>query len=705
MTNLQYKIEFFSPWHCGSGMTGGNDADYVPLVDRDGLPFVPGKTVKGLLREAAEALFEPEFVTRIFGVADPRDAGKNFAGAAVWSNAELPDEVRAQILARRQAEHLRVNRYFVKIDANGQAEDKALRRGEFIVPMTLTGTIGEVEDADVDRICECMGFVKRIGLQRSRGFGNCRISLEKKLPAAAATEQIPAQREYFFRCRFLTQVVLNDTGATEGVLDTLEYIPGSNFLGIAAKNYDQFGDQAFLLFHSGKVRFGNAYPLGPAAKMALPCPANWFVPKNSSLAKGPIFSTPEACDEHRKEMQPKQVRGGFFVPGDSPTLLDVSGKSYSLKSAYDSTNQRAENGQLFGYTALPAGLEWAFSLTADADVDETLLKRLAESLLGRKQIGRSRNAQYGSVEISLLKSSPLPAIRPAGKVSSELYYLYAASSLAFVDEWGEPTLLPRMCDLGFPDAAELDMRRSQIRYHQYCPWNGIRKSRDAERLVILPGSVIAVRSETPPNAEVLDRGVGLFLSEGFGQVFCNPEFLFYDRLAETEPVETGTQKSGKAVKEPLLEYLQTRKQEAELIRFVYRKVEEFRQSWHAHRRISASQWGAVRAIAVSQTAYPDMMSALFAKGPDASSEADYVDIIKNNRKSHTRHPGFLRHGVMAKKWGDLADELEKFIKNELIDSKDGLNGMDAGQRGRAACLFVEVLASQMAKEAGRKEKK
>ena len=54
MKDLTIKIEFFSPWHCGSGLSAGADADSLVIKDINGLPFIPGKTIKGLIREAVE---------------------------------------------------------------------------------------------------------------------------------------------------------------------------------------------------------------------------------------------------------------------------------------------------------------------------------------------------------------------------------------------------------------------------------------------------------------------------------------------------------------------------------------------------------------------------------------------------------------------------------------------------------------------------
>ena len=49
---MKYKVEFYSDWHCGSGLSSGSDIDSLVIKDEDGLPFVPGKTLKGQIGRA-----------------------------------------------------------------------------------------------------------------------------------------------------------------------------------------------------------------------------------------------------------------------------------------------------------------------------------------------------------------------------------------------------------------------------------------------------------------------------------------------------------------------------------------------------------------------------------------------------------------------------------------------------------------------------
>ena len=54
MRDLKYEVEFYSIWHCGSGLAGGASKDATVLKDINNLPYIPGKTIKGLVREALE---------------------------------------------------------------------------------------------------------------------------------------------------------------------------------------------------------------------------------------------------------------------------------------------------------------------------------------------------------------------------------------------------------------------------------------------------------------------------------------------------------------------------------------------------------------------------------------------------------------------------------------------------------------------------
>ena len=76
------KIEFHTDWHCGSGLAAGADVDALVVKDENGMPFVPGKTIKGLVREAVSEIrsfkgaTEDEKFVEAFGFFDDKDKKK-----------------------------------------------------------------------------------------------------------------------------------------------------------------------------------------------------------------------------------------------------------------------------------------------------------------------------------------------------------------------------------------------------------------------------------------------------------------------------------------------------------------------------------------------------------------------------------------------------------------------------------------------------
>ena len=98
---MKYKVEFYSDWHCGSGLSSGSDIDSLVIKDEDGLSFVPGKTLKGLLREAAEQICgfrkgnkaNDDFIVKCFGRETDKETENSDAGCCYFSNAELDRDV------------------------------------------------------------------------------------------------------------------------------------------------------------------------------------------------------------------------------------------------------------------------------------------------------------------------------------------------------------------------------------------------------------------------------------------------------------------------------------------------------------------------------------------------------------------------------------------------------------------------------------
>lgn len=185
--DIRYKLEFFSYWHCGSGLSAGADVDLLVVKDENDLPFVPGKTIKGLLREAAEELsrlnphnyVSSDDLAKVFGKAPDAEMAEESMGCAFFSNAEFPREDKVKIIDEKLAQYLydRVNS--TAIDESGIAKEHSLRRMEVALPCILTGEIDGIPGDAESTIVDALRFIKRLGENRNRGLGRCIFTVIK----------------------------------------------------------------------------------------------------------------------------------------------------------------------------------------------------------------------------------------------------------------------------------------------------------------------------------------------------------------------------------------------------------------------------------------------------------------------------------------------------------------------------------------------
>lgn len=510
-------------------------------------------------------------------------------------------------------------------------------------------------------------------------------------------------KELKFQCTLLSDVILNTKSATSGPNQTLDFIPGSNFLGIVASElYPKYAkaspDKAMTLFHSGKVRFGDAHP-SKGNFRGLKVPAAMYYPKLSKPSEELYINHRIPSREANKELalelaskQLKQCRSGFYdfsgtadTPKDSPAAATTAqviktGTNFAIKSAYDRTTRRSKDEQLFGYQSLQKGLDMYFSVEIDDTVanPEEIAKEINKALIGNRRIGRSRTAQYGLVEIKPADYAEVKSQEPLTTPEGKLVTVYADSRLIFLDDYGMSTFQPTAEQLNLNGEVLWD--KSQIRTFRYAPWNFKRQSFDTDRCGIEKGSVIVVRLNNNGADAPLHSGyVGAYNNEGFGRVIYNPSFLDADEngkavwtLSTDDPKDKKPKEKVKTASTPLLEYLLSKKNEdtkrAEIYKIVNKWVTDHSKDFRGEN--FASQWGTIRSIAISSPDFHQLKR----------------DLYENKAK------GYLTHGVAKEKWAERKrlKNFEDFIK-DLEDPGLKFNSSD--------CKYAIVnLAAEMAKK-------
>lgn len=476
-------------------------------------------------------------------------------------------------------------------------------------------------------------------------------------------------KEIFYKVTLLSDVVLNNNMATEGNMSTLDYIPGSNFLGIVAnKLYKDTTDEMYYIFHSSKVRFGDA-TISENNLISYTLPAMYYTDKlKDNLESDPVYldylidRKQPPVNEQCKLIQLKQVRGGYFL-SDYTLLSKKIKKSFTIKSAIDRNTRSSSNGKMFGIESLNKGLEFIFSVQFD---DDKLLKSVSDALIGNHRLGKSKNAEFGQINIERID---LAIQQTETFEMNNKVLVYAQSNLCFIDEFGMPTFRPTSEQLGIENG-KVDYLRSQIRTHCYSTWNFKRNTTNTQRNCITKGSVFVIEG----GKKSIDKAVvGIYQTEGLGRVIYNPLFLQGDDKAKINfnfkelknNIEGNevTPKTSTVLTSFLSSKLNEKKTEKEISEAIQNLVYSDSVEIKNLKKISSSQWGGIRAYATKIKDYETLEKQLFDE-----------------------KIGYLTHGVADEKyWGkNRGRNFNAFYKI----FKDNHKGTQ----------FIAKFAAEMAKE-------
>lgn len=484
----------------------------------------------------------------------------------------------------------------------------------------------------------------------------------------------------YFKCTLVSDIVLNSKLATEGNMTTLDFIPGSNFLGIAAKHlYGKVtSEEAFQLFHSGDVKFGDGKTATRQNEITYAVPFAFFQDKlKSKLDQDPVYlhhlikNDNHPKDDKGTPLQLQQSRAGY-ISAKGNFVKEIQ-KKFSLKSAYDRDSRTSKTGNMFGFEALPAGESFIFSIQSQS---EDLLEKVEKVILGTQSLGKSKTAEFGQVTI---EKFPVQDEIKSFDTNGEFVLVYAESNLCFFDPIGQPTFQPTVNDLGL-ETGEIDWGKSQVRIYSYSPWNGQRKTTSTQRHCILKGSVFYVKEATFSSTS---KYVGNYQAEGLGKVLYNPVFLKEKEYStevdlkiiadktDTDPFKTGT------LATPLSIFLNKKRLDRQVELRTSQEVQKYvhpedPNTFKSLKSVSASQWGNIRSIASRAKDIKELKYKLY-EGKDA----------------------YLTHGVAFEKcWGENGGTRLTNFKT-VISQVENLQYMDKVKADLK--IFIAKFASEMAK--------
>lgn len=213
MINLEVEIELCSATLLGSGEGWGSIIDSDTVFDKYGIPYLPGRRVKGLLRESAEEVLEmfdkaginsvaKDSLEKLFG-----KPGNMLTSGCTVNNFYLRDYETLKQWIKWGENKYRIFfskdiienvfteiRQQTRVDKNGVAEENSLRT-ERVLKKGLIFK-GNISIEDNKGFLKLLVFscanLRRIGSDRNRGLGkiNCTVRKDGNILANELLEEL-----------------------------------------------------------------------------------------------------------------------------------------------------------------------------------------------------------------------------------------------------------------------------------------------------------------------------------------------------------------------------------------------------------------------------------------------------------------------------------------------------------------------------------
>lgn len=438
------------------------------------------------------------------------------------------------------------------------------------------------------------------------------------------------------RIEIVEPVSFSAQAVTTGGHRSLDHIPGAALLGLAAAYFYRDdgkpidGVDVWSAFHSGKVRFGNGYPVLDSGMAALP------VPRCLHTRKGGKGVANLARVDREPGVQYQQIRSGYVnLTTSQPTGTIKPRMQTTLKTAVDAVTGTAASAQLFGTQSIAPGQVFDAVLECE-DGLESQLDVICARLDGPQRIGKSRSAEYGHVKISLAGDRESEVSNPV-KPDECVVYCSSEIWLHSVQDGHLPMAAEFMLESG-----ELDLSRSFISYRRYAPYNGRWRTLTPERQVVEAGSVLMFTGVDPARRPTAARAVvGAGREAGLGVIHYDPPCLVLEVLENWETLSAASAglspEAARHEDSPLWKFMRSRADASivriEAVRIAHEVADRFLANYEVARSLGGmrrdqlsgpgkTQWGQVSTVARATSDPEKLRDALFGKKKGLIPEND-----------------------------------------------------------------------------------
>ena len=569
MSTWNLIVTMHSDWHVGSG-SGGGSVDRRTVRDHEGLPYIPAKSLTGVLRDTCEevcaALFpdEPDvadaWVERLFGsTRQPATVSVRPARMTTPSRTwleGLASETKTSVL-----DGLCTIRAGVQIDrATGRAADDHLSFTEVARPMTLESTAEIDDDSDetLALFAAACSLTEYVGGKRRRGLGRCSIALvsaDGRPPAVDVAAALPTAAPPRLQRDDLVEVAHTTESSAErvGLWLTLtsvtpllfprsrngnttvshDHVPGAALMPVVHGLLAGAGIDASSAFRTGLVRVSAAHPM-VGDELCRPVPLAFSAEKDPTAPESPRIFNSTVVDIDDLPVT-KQMRSGWITERDGALSVHRVAMTTQMHNSVDDTLQRPseDTGGLYSYVAVAPGQSFRALIQMTPQILAALTSR---GLPEVASVGASRKDDYGQCRLTW---TPVDSAAPRNGDVTELS-LWCTTPLIVdsVLDQSQVAAIERTVarSLGVQSSqCRLDVERSRFRPTRLDSWHSRWGVPRPSIIGLAAGSVLRVVVDTPVSGATLSsletNGVGRRTTEGFGSVIVNDPLLDRSELS------------------------------------------------------------------------------------------------------------------------------------------------------------------------------
>lgn len=432
MKKYELCIQLLSDLCVSDGGVYNSSLDMDICHDEYGFPYIPGRRIKGCLRECAQELRdwgrEDIDIEKMFG------GKKNAKGTISIRNAYVNnyDRLREQVVGHQNSllfhpqnvlSHYSYIRTQTAVNKEtGTAKDKSLRVMRVAKKDLVFVAEVEMEEEYKSQFDDIVAVFHYMGISRTRGLGEIEVKCQpvssdpedqkagnQKCEASTDKEAVKRQIEKegcLWYSVYLEEPLICKS-VEGGESRSLDYIQGSRILGIVLQQMREAGESVEdFLGAAQELFFSNAY-LEEAGKRLTEVPATYYSIKDS---EGEYIDRAYENEGNKAQADSWQMNGmkhcyvGKAADGSTVKKSVQMEQRYHHRRPEDKSIGRAigtrdDLGVFYQVSGIAAGQSFRGYVRGAAKQ----LQKVAQYLSAREyySIGTSRSAEYGKVRITL----------------------------------------------------------------------------------------------------------------------------------------------------------------------------------------------------------------------------------------------------------------------------------------------------------------